>query len=141
VRASCHHHHGKPRIRELLQAHPRTPATVVAERIGRQRSLTVLKDRVRELRPYYLLPDPRTYRARQSSTRGVARCPVTDTVVVGAMSGLSAVFGSGVAHRVDGGRRERVLDGEHACAEYHRLVADLGLHDRQVLGRERVERA
>jgi len=34
------------------------PVTVIAERIGRNRSLTVLKDRVRVLRPYYLPPDP-----------------------------------------------------------------------------------
>jgi len=37
---------------------PTMPATVIAERIGWTRSLTVLKDRVRELRPVYLLPDP-----------------------------------------------------------------------------------
>jgi transposase len=48
----------EPRIRELLQAWPRMPATVIAERIGWDRSLTVLKDRVRELRPVYLPPDP-----------------------------------------------------------------------------------
>jgi len=46
------------RIRELLQAWPTMPATVIAERIGWQHSLTVLKDRVRELRPVYLPPDP-----------------------------------------------------------------------------------
>jgi hypothetical protein len=34
------------------------PATVIAERIGWERGLTVLKDRVRELRPPYLQPDP-----------------------------------------------------------------------------------
>jgi transposase len=34
------------------------PATVIAERIGWERSLTVLKVRVRELRPLYLPPDP-----------------------------------------------------------------------------------
>jgi transposase len=34
------------------------PATVIAERIGWDRGLTVLKDRVRELRPAYLPPDP-----------------------------------------------------------------------------------
>ena len=34
------------------------PATVIAERIGWQHGLTVLKDRVRVLRPYYLPPDP-----------------------------------------------------------------------------------
>jgi len=48
----------EPRIRELLQAYPRMPATVIAERIGWDRGLTVLKDRVRELRPVYLPPDP-----------------------------------------------------------------------------------
>jgi transposase len=48
----------EPRIRELLQAWPQMPATVIAERIGWQHSLTVLKERVRELRPAYLPPDP-----------------------------------------------------------------------------------
>ena len=48
----------EPAIRELLRAYPRMPATVIAERVGWQRSITVLKDRVRELRPVYLPPDP-----------------------------------------------------------------------------------
>jgi transposase len=48
----------EPRIRELLQVWPTMPATVIAERIGWTRGLTVLKDRVRELRPVYLPPDP-----------------------------------------------------------------------------------
>jgi len=48
----------EPRIRELLRAYPSMPATVIAERIGWDRGLTVLKDRVRELRPAYLPPDP-----------------------------------------------------------------------------------
>jgi len=48
----------EPRIRELLRAYPAMPATVIAERIGWDRGLTVLKDRVRELRPVYLPPDP-----------------------------------------------------------------------------------
>jgi transposase len=48
----------EPRIRELLQAYPAMPATVIAERIGWERGLTVLKDRIRELRPAYLPPDP-----------------------------------------------------------------------------------
>jgi len=48
----------EPRIRELLQAWPTMPATVIAERIGWTRSLTVLKDRIRELRPVYLPADP-----------------------------------------------------------------------------------
>jgi len=48
----------EPRIRELLQAYPRMPATVIAERIGWTRGLTVFKERVAELRPVYLPPDP-----------------------------------------------------------------------------------
>jgi transposase len=48
----------EPRIRELLGHWPSMPATVIAERIGWSRSITVLKDRVRVLRPLYLPPDP-----------------------------------------------------------------------------------
>jgi len=48
----------EPRIRELLRAYPTMPATVIAERVGWDRGLRVLKDRVRELRPAYLPPDP-----------------------------------------------------------------------------------
>lgn len=45
-------------VRELLRATPTMPATVIAERIEWEHGLTVLKDRVRELRPYFLPPDP-----------------------------------------------------------------------------------
>lgn len=48
----------EPAIRELLHAHPRMPATVIAERIGWDRGITILKERVHELRPAYLPPDP-----------------------------------------------------------------------------------
>jgi transposase len=62
----------EPRIRELLQAWPLMPATVIAERIGWQHSLTVLKDRVRELRPVYLPPDPASRTAYAAGE--VAQC-------------------------------------------------------------------
>jgi transposase len=48
----------EPRIRELLQAYPTMPATVIAERIGWTRSMRVLSSRVAELRPGYVPPDP-----------------------------------------------------------------------------------
>lgn len=48
----------EPAIRELLLTTPTMPATVIAQRIGWTRSLTVLKDRVRVLRPLFLPPDP-----------------------------------------------------------------------------------
>ena len=39
----------EPQIRKRLRATPTKPATVIAERIGWEHGLTVLKDRVREL--------------------------------------------------------------------------------------------
>jgi len=76
----------EPRIRELLQAYPTMPATVIAERIGWERGLTVLKDRVRELRPAYLPPDPASRTAYAAGE--IAQCdfwfpPVTIPVGCG----------------------------------------------------------
>jgi transposase len=48
----------EPRIRELLQACPTMPATVIAERIEWLYSIRTLSARVAELRPIYLPPDP-----------------------------------------------------------------------------------
>ena len=84
----------EPRIRELLQAYPRMPATVIAERIGWRRGLTVFKERVAELRPVYLPPDPASrtsYVAGEVSTRKYSA------------SGLLGVitFGNEIAGQVD----------------------------------------
>jgi transposase len=62
----------EPRIRELLRAYPTMPATVVAERIGWDRSIRVLRDRVAELRPAYLPPDPAGRTAYEPG--GIAQC-------------------------------------------------------------------
>ena len=59
----------EPQIRELLAGTPTMPATVIAERIGWQYGLTVLKDRVRVLRPYYLPPDPSSRTSYQAGHR------------------------------------------------------------------------
>jgi transposase len=48
----------EPEIRKLLALDARMPATVIAERIGWARGITVLKQRVAELRPAYLPADP-----------------------------------------------------------------------------------
>jgi transposase len=48
----------EPQIRQLLEEFPGMPATVIAERIGWTHSLTVLKDRIRVLRPHYRPVDP-----------------------------------------------------------------------------------
>src|SRR5580700_7880091 len=101
----------EPRIRELLRAYPAMPATVIAERVGWERGLTVLKDRVRELRPAYLPPDPASRTAYDpgevaqcdfwfppvsvpvgfGQERGATRLPVL-TMVSGYSRWLSAVL-------------------------------------------------
>jgi transposase len=48
----------EPAVRELLKQTPTMPVTVIAERIGWERGLTILRERVRELRPAYLPVDP-----------------------------------------------------------------------------------
>jgi transposase len=45
-------------IRAELKKTPTMPATVIAERVGWTRGMTVFSERVRELRPAYLPPDP-----------------------------------------------------------------------------------
>jgi transposase len=45
-------------IRQLLRDTPTMPASVIAERIGWERGMTVLRERVAELRPACRLPDP-----------------------------------------------------------------------------------
>jgi transposase len=62
----------EPRIRKLLAAYPRMPATVIAERIGWDKSIRTLSGRVAELRPAYLPPDPAS---RTSYVAGeIAQC-------------------------------------------------------------------
>jgi hypothetical protein len=113
----------KPLIRGLLQVCPTMPATVSAERIGWQRGLKDLKDRVRELRPAYLPPDrasrtaydpgelaqcdfwfpPVTMSARLGQVRWATRLPVL-TMVSGYSRWLPAVLvHSFVATRVNSG--------------------------------------
>jgi transposase len=48
----------EPRVLELLREFPAMPATVIAERIGWTNSIRVLRDRVAELRPLFMPPDP-----------------------------------------------------------------------------------
>jgi transposase len=59
-------------IRAQLELVPTMPATVIAERVGWTRGITVFKERVAELRPAYLPPDPAS---RTSYVAGdVAQC-------------------------------------------------------------------
>jgi transposase len=48
----------EPEIRKWLREDAKMPATVIAERIGWEHSITILKDRVRQVRPEYAGVDP-----------------------------------------------------------------------------------
>jgi len=48
----------EPEIRKLLKDFPEMPATVIAERIDWSGGMTVLRDRIAELRPLFVPPDP-----------------------------------------------------------------------------------
>jgi transposase len=48
----------EPLVRQLLQAHPGMPATVIAERVGWTGSITWFRDNVRRLRPEHRPVDP-----------------------------------------------------------------------------------
>ena len=130
----------EPEIRRLLIATPRMPATVIAERIGWTRSLTVLKDRVRELRPLYVPPDPcgRTeYRPGELAqwdlwfppadipleTGEVARPPV----IVGIM-GYSRVM---VAEMIPSREAHDILSGHLTCLKTVGAVPKKGVYDNE----------
>jgi transposase len=130
----------EPEIRRLLMATPRMPATVIAERIGWTRSLTVLKDRVRELRPLYVPPDPcgRTeYRPGELAqwdlwfppadipleTGEVARPPV----IVG-ITGYSRVM---VAEMIPSREAHDILSGQLACLQTLGAVPKKGVYDNE----------
>ena len=48
----------EPQILELLREFPDMAATVIAERLEWRHSMTLLRDRVSELRPLFVPPDP-----------------------------------------------------------------------------------
>ena len=48
----------EPQILGLLREFPSMPATVIADRIGWSHGMTVLRDRIAELRPLFVPPDP-----------------------------------------------------------------------------------
>ncbi len=130
----------EPEIRRLLMGTPRMPATVIAERIGWTHSLTVLKDRVRELRPLYVPPDPcgRTeYRPGELAqwdlwfppadipleTGEIARPPV----IVG-ITGYSRVM---VAEMIPTREAHDILSGHLACLQTLGAVPKKGVYDNE----------
>lgn len=130
----------EPEIRRLLMAWPRMPATVIAERIGWERSMTVLKDRVRELRPLFLPPDPagRTeYRPGELAQWDLWFPAVDIPLGVGASGRFPVITGVLGYCRVGTGRmipsREAhdILGGHLACLEDFGGVPRAGVYDNE----------
>ena len=130
----------EPEIRRLLKDFPRMPATVIAERIGWERSLTVLKDRVRELRPLYLPPDPagRTqYRPGELAQWDLwfppADIPLENgevakpPVIVG-LTGYSRMM---VAKMIPSREAHDILSGNLACLQALGAVPKKGVYDNE----------
>ncbi len=130
----------EPDIRRLLMQTPRMPATVIAERIGWTRSLTVLKDRVRELRPLYLPPDPsgRTeYRPGELAQWDLWFPPapvpletgeVASPPVIVGICGYSRVM---VAKMIPTREAHDILSGHLACLQALGAVPKKGVYDNE----------
>lgn len=130
----------EPEIRALLSEFPRMPATVIAERIGWDRSITILKDRVRELRPLFLPADPcqRTeYRPGELAQWDLWFPPVkvplgqaqeaSPPVIVG-VSGYSRVM---VARMIPSREAHDILLGHLACLLELGAVPRKGVYDNE----------
>lgn len=119
----------EPQIRDLLEQWPEMPTTVIAERIGWSRGMTVLKERVRELRPAYRPVDPASRTVYEPGD--VAQCdlwfPPADVPL-----GFGQVGRPPVLVMVSGYSRwitARMLPSRSAAdliAGHWRLLADLG---------------
>ena len=122
----------EPQVRELLKAYPTMPATVIAERVGWEHGLTVLKDRIRQLRPLYLPADPSsrtTYVPGELAQHDLWFPPIELPVGFGQVRTAKQLpvltMVTGYARRVDGllipSRR-----GEDLFAGWWRLLSRLG---------------
>lgn len=141
----------EPEIRKLLEEFPRMPATVIPERIGWQRGITVLKERVAELRPSYLPVDPcqRTeYRLGElaqwdlwfpDADIPVAHDEVGRFPVVAGVSGYSRYL---AASMVPSREAHDVLGGHLACLKAFGAVPRTGVYDQEgCIGQWRGRRA
>ncbi|HZZ49878.1 MAG TPA: LuxR C-terminal-related transcriptional regulator [Pseudonocardia sp.] len=116
----------EPRIKLLIAEEPGISATEIARRIGWERSMTVLKDRVRMLRGGGADPLP-TNRLAGPSTRPPA-LPATSTSFVGRRTEIVTIRGALVASRLvtllgPGGVGKSRL-ALHAAAEVRRSFPD-----------------
>lgn len=135
------------RIRELLKGCPTMPATVVAERIDWQRGITVLRERVAELRPAYLPADPyqRTDYAPGELAQWDLWQPAVDipvgfdqTARLWVIVGVTGYARFTVGHMIPSRETEDVLGGHLACLVDLGAVPRLGVYDNEgAIGRNR----
>jgi transposase len=137
----------EPELHRWLKEFPRMPASVIAERIGWDRGMSVLRDRVRELRPIYLPVDPcqRTeYRPGELAQWDLwfpaVDIPVASDqtarppVIVG-VSGFSRFL---VARLIPSRESCDVLGGHLACLRQLGAVPRYGVYDQEgAIGRWR----
>lgn len=130
----------EPQIRELLRQFPKMPATVIAERLGWERSIRVLRDRVAELRPVYLSADPcqRSEYAPGELAQWDLWFPAVDIPVgQGQMARFPVIVGvSGysrfiVARMIPSRETHDVLGGHLACLLALGAVPKCGVYDNE----------
>lgn len=130
----------EPEIRRLLMATPRMPATVIAERIGWTRSITVLKERVHELRPLFVPPDPagRTEYRPGELAQWDLWFPAVDIPVGQAqkarlpvITGVSGYSRVGVARMIPSREAHDILGGHLACVLELGGVPRAGVYDNE----------
>jgi transposase len=134
-------------IHELLRGCNTMPATVIAERIGWNRGITILKERVAELRPLYVDPQPyqRTdYRPGELAQWDVWFPPVDIPLGYGHLGRLPVIVGvSGysrviVARMIPTREAPDLLAGHLACLVDVGRVPRKGIYDNEAaIGRNR----
>lgn len=140
----------EPQIRQLLRDCPTMPATVIAERIGWSRGITILKERVSELRPLYQEPKPyqRTdYQPGELAQWDLWQPPVE--IPVGfefrqrlwVITGLSGYSRTSMGHMIPTRETHDVLAGHLECLKDLGAVPRQGIYDNEgAIGRNRAGR-
>lgn len=137
----------EPLIRDLLQSCPSMPATVIAERVNWPRGITILKERVAELRPLYQQPKPyqRTdYQPGELAQWDLWQPPVP--IPVGfeveqrlwVVTGLSGYSRTSLGHMIPTRQTHDVLAGHLECLKDLAAVPRQGIYDNEgAIGRNR----
>ena len=137
----------EPEIRKLLKDCPTMPATVIAERVGWKRGITVIKERVAELRLLFLEPDPyqRTdYRPGQLAQWDLWFPPTDIDVGYGHTARLPVIVGVPgysrviVARMIPSRQAPDLLAGHYVCLTDLGAVPRKGVYDNEAaIGRNR----